>query len=83
MPRTGTRTAIAWIFFTAAPPGQGGRGHINCRPPAEWLADFEQRGWVTDPARTEAVRRDLERLERATWLRSNGFVLTPVSTNPQ
>ena len=70
-----TEAAARWIFFTAAPPGQGGRGHINCRPHAEWLAEFGERGWVADQARTDAVRRDLERLERATWLRANGFVL--------
>lgn len=75
-----TEAAVRWIFFTAAPPGQGGRGHINCRPHAEWLAEFSGRGWVADEARTDAVRRDLERLERATWLRANGFVLAPAAS---
>jgi SAM-dependent methyltransferase len=72
-----TRAATDWIFFTAAPPGQGGRGHINCRPHADWLAEFEQHGWVADSDRTEAVRHDLEELKHATWLRGNGFVLAP------
>lgn len=75
-----TGAAVRWIFFTAAPPGQGGHGHINCRPRSEWLAEFEQQGWVADKARTDAVCRDLEDLERATWLRTNGFVLAPVAT---
>src|SRR5438128_887099 len=31
---TVTRLATRGIYFTAAPPGQKGHGHINCRPHA-------------------------------------------------
>ncbi|MFP3941146.1 MAG: class I SAM-dependent methyltransferase [Thermoanaerobaculia bacterium] len=64
-----------WIYFTAAPPGQTGHGHINCRPHGEWLAWFEARGWAPAPPETDAVRRDLSHLGRAVWLRGNSFVL--------
>lgn len=33
------------IFFTAALPGQGGTGHINCQPKSFWIDKFLQRGW--------------------------------------
>lgn len=64
-----------WIYFTAAPPGQTGHGHINCRPHSDWLAWFEARGWAQAPRETDAVRRDLHRVRRAVWLRGNSFVL--------
>lgn len=34
------------IIFSAAQPGQGGLGHINCQPPAFWQALFAQNGFV-------------------------------------
>jgi hypothetical protein len=69
--------AAKWIYFTAALPGQGGHGHINCRPHEEWLAMFAERGWVHDRDHTDALRRDLDSLERATWLEGNSFLLAP------
>lgn len=74
-----TRAARDWIYFTAAPPGQGGHGHINCRPHDEWLAEFAERGWQVDSQRTDELRRELEQLERAAWLRGNSFLLAPGS----
>jgi SAM-dependent methyltransferase len=38
------RHTYKWILWTAAPPGQGGDGHINCQPPEYWEALFEQTG---------------------------------------
>jgi SAM-dependent methyltransferase len=32
------------VVFTAAPPGQGGIGHVNEQPKAYWIARFERRG---------------------------------------
>ena len=72
-----TGAARKWIYFTAAPPGQGGHGHINCRPHEEWIAELSAQGWVVDQERTDALRSDLERLQRATWLRGNSFILGP------
>ncbi len=63
------------IYFTAAPPGQSGRGHVNCRPHAEWLGWFAARGWELDGERTEMLRADLDGLEQALWLRGNSLVL--------
>jgi len=67
--------AVSHVYFTAAPPGQSGRGHVNCREHAEWLDWFAARGWVLDGERTEALRADLESLESAVWLRGNSLIL--------
>ena len=36
------------IIWTAAQPGQGGYGHINCQPPEYWDAKFEVQGMVRE-----------------------------------
>lgn len=33
------------VIMTAAPPGQGGRDHVNERPSSYWIAKFRQRGF--------------------------------------
>ena len=67
--------AEQWIYFTAAPPGQSGHGHINCRPHEEWLHMFGDHGWAVSDEITADLRRDLMALDRARWLRGNSFVL--------
>lgn len=37
-------TVGKWLIWTAAVPGQGGVGHINCKPKEEWAAKLEQQG---------------------------------------
>jgi len=43
-------------YFTAAPPGQAGSGHINCRLKSFWLSLFEEFGWAVDEEITQIVR---------------------------
>jgi len=69
-----TRVARSWIYFSAAPEGQAGRGHINCRPHSDWLDWFEVRGWHLEAERTEEMREHLTQLELAPWLRGNSFL---------
>jgi len=69
--------AERWIYFTAAPPGQAGHGHINCRPHDEWLAWFAAAGWRTDEARTMNLREVLAGLSETPWLQHNSFLLAP------
>lgn len=76
---TVARLARRWIYFTAAPPGQSGRGHINCRPRTEWLAWFATAGWRLDAAASAALEAALADLEEAPWLRANGFILRPAA----
>ena len=44
--RTLTRTAPV-VLFSAAPPGQGGHGHVNEQPRAYWHALFAQHGFAS------------------------------------
>jgi len=37
--------AAKWIVMTAAPPGQGGIGHVNCQTREHWIARFEAEGF--------------------------------------
>lgn len=71
--------ATRWMYFSAAPPGQLGRGHINCRPHAEWLGWLRERGWEVDEAMTAELRRDLGQVRRALWLQRNSFVMRPIT----
>ena len=66
--------ARGWIYFSAAPPGQGGRGHINCRPMSEWIRWFEDRGWRLDEEKTAALASTTQRLEKAQWLHGNSVI---------
>jgi SAM-dependent methyltransferase len=46
-----TENARRWIVMTAAVPGQGGIGHVNCQPREHWISQLADRGF--------AYRRDL------------------------
>lgn len=74
-----TSLARNWIYFTAAPPGQLGYAHINCRPHSQWLCWFEAQGWTSNQELTLGLREDLQALRKAVWLRRNSFVLSPKS----
>ncbi len=53
--------ASAWIVWSAAPPGQGGDGHINLQPPQFWLDKFAVKGWAPDAERTRLLRESMRR----------------------
>ena len=69
-----TSLATESIYFTAAPVGQGGHGHINCRSHLEWLDWFALEGWIFD-VRSHELRMRLEKLEHARWLIGNSALL--------
>ncbi len=46
-----------YIFLTAAVPGQPGHRHVNCRPNAYWIEQFQHEGFVLDAEATNGVRR--------------------------
>ena len=74
-----TECATKWIYFTAAPPGQLGRGHINLQPQRDWTARFHARGWQVDEVKTLDLKNDLRKVEQATWLAENSLILRPIS----
>lgn len=44
------------LIWTAAAPGQGGSGHINCQPREHWLALLEAQGLIHCPAAEDSLR---------------------------
>lgn len=64
------------IYFTAAPPGQEGHGHINCRPHEHWIRWFNMKGWYVDEPTTQKIREDLATVEHTHWLQENSFILS-------
>lgn len=64
------------IYFTAAPPGQGGTDHVNEQPLPYWLTKFAKYGFALDEPRSIVMRAKLrERLRRMTWYAGNSVVL--------
>jgi len=61
-------SASAQVLFSAAPPGQGGEGHINCQPLSHWRKIFEELSFrMLDPFRPRL--RDNRSVEW--WYRQN------------
>lgn len=59
------------ILFSAAVPGQEGKGHINCQPHDYWHAKFEAHGYAV----SDSVRPLIARDGRVSpWYRENTFV---------
>jgi SAM-dependent methyltransferase len=46
------------VIFTAAPPGQGGRDHVNEQPPGYWLEKFAARGYELLERLTEDWKKE-------------------------
>jgi SAM-dependent methyltransferase len=75
-------SAAPQVLFSAAPPGQGGRGHINCQPLSYWRKIFEEfRFKLFDPFRPK-LRDDRS---VAWWYRQNMVLFASpeaISANP-
>lgn len=44
------------VVMSAAPPGQGGEGHLNEQPPSYWIEKFRNRGMALHEEWTEEFR---------------------------
>ena len=49
------------VVFSAARVGQGGHGHIACRPEEEWIQEWKSRGYVRNEELTNKVRESSNR----------------------
>jgi SAM-dependent methyltransferase len=59
------------VVFSAAVPGQEGKGHINCQPHEYWHQKFKARGYtMVDAIRPQLARR----ADVSPWYRENLFV---------
>jgi SAM-dependent methyltransferase len=68
------------ILFSAAHPGQGGDGHINCQPKAYWLDLFRFAGMSLDEIATEDMLRFMTDGPHMGWFRMNAMILVPTKS---
>jgi len=65
------------VIFSAAVPGQGGTGHINCRPKIDWIKRFHELGWVVDLDATKHLLDYMQKGYHMGWFTNNAMVLIP------
>jgi len=63
------------LVFSAAHPGQGGEGHINCRTREYWEGVFNANGLFIDYADTQRVIDHMQAGYHMGWLPMNVMVL--------
>ncbi len=62
------------VVLTAAPPGQGGQGHINEQPQSYWITKFESRKFKHDVAASARIAESLRSAGAAGYLGVNMMV---------
>lgn len=67
-------TTVVW---SAAQPGQGGTGHINEQPIANWIQRYEQHSFKHDVERSRKMSNDLKALGAADWIWQNICIFSP------
>jgi hypothetical protein len=65
------------VIFSAAVPGQGGTGHINCRPKIDWIKRFHELGWVVDLDATRHLLDYMQKGYHMGWFTNNAMILIP------
>jgi glycosyltransferase involved in cell wall biosynthesis/SAM-dependent methyltransferase len=71
-------TGAGLIYFSAARPGQGGIGHINCQPKSYWVDKFHAAGFWMDPDETESFVSFMRAGAYMGWLIQNAMVFRRV-----
>jgi SAM-dependent methyltransferase len=69
-------SAMCPVVFTAAPPGQDGHHHVNCRPIQYWIDMFNDHGMILDGDKTRRLRDRWESLRRLSHMYYNLAVFT-------
>lgn len=59
------------VLFTAAPPGQGGVGHINEQPYEYWIQKFENSGFMHDNELSMKLQSEMRTQNVVSWLADN------------
>lgn len=71
------RASRGLIIVSAAPPGQGGVGHINCQPRDFWLEKFLLHGFVFDEDKTQRAVDCVSHVKGCKkWVKANLMVLS-------
>lgn len=65
-------SSSATILFTAAPPGQGGRHHVNLKPLQYWIQKFEERHYHYQKSLTNEFKKEFDDIISAlSWMKTN------------
>jgi SAM-dependent methyltransferase len=62
------------VLFSAAVPGQGGHGHINCQPKEYWINKFAEVNYVVDAEATSKLLTFITSGYHMGWFRNNAVV---------
>lgn len=60
-----------YAIFSAAQPGQGGVGHINCQPPGFWAILADRAGFVQVPDMTNSLHKWITSGYHMGWFAQN------------
>ncbi len=63
------------ILYSAAQPGQGGTGHINCQTKDFWISIFNKHGFVYDENLTRVITEAWSNLKAPVYIINNLIVL--------
>lgn len=69
------------IVFSAAQPGQGGKGHINCQDKSYWIRLFEANGFTVDNNNTQRVIDYMSNGYHMGWLTNNLMIFKKQNTD--
>jgi SAM-dependent methyltransferase len=64
------------LYFSAARPGQGGEGHVNCQPKAYWVERLHHVGFWLNPDATDEWISWLRQGPHMGWLVQNGLIFS-------
>lgn len=67
--------SVPWLLLSAAHPGQGGVGHVNCQPKSYWLKKFCRVGMYYCPEETEQLMDYIKQGPYMGWFLMNGMIL--------
>jgi len=70
------------LIFSAAIPGQGGTGHINCRHKIDWITRFHELGWMVDFDSSNHLLNYMRKGYHMGWFTQNAMVLIPYKHLP-
>ena len=62
------------LVWTAAHPGQGGVGHVNCQPKEYWIEKFTAHGLVRDEHLEKTIREEMLQGYHMGWFIMNLIV---------
>ena len=71
------------LLWTAAQPGQGGVGHINCRPRQYWVDKFTQSGLIIENNIKEDCLEFCRQGYHMGWFLSNLICFRKPADNPE